>query len=71
MTAAASEDFRPLDLNEIEAVSGGLDTGNCNGKVITVKIAGKGTLNMGYDECEGLPGVKLPWAIWTPGDGKQ
>ena len=60
-----SDDFRPLDLNEIEAVSGA-KPGDCNGgKVTTITIKGKGTLDMGYEICEGV-GVPTPWAVWTP-----
>jgi hypothetical protein len=68
MTMMPSDEFRALDLNEIAAVSGGT-TGWCSGKVTaTIKVGDKGTLDMGYDEC--VPGVRTPWAIWTPSDKK-
>jgi hypothetical protein len=63
-----SDDFRPLDLNELEAVSGARP-GDCNGgKVTTIKLPG-GTLDMGYEVCEGV-GVSTPWAVWTPNPKK-
>jgi hypothetical protein len=65
----SSDEFRLLDLNEIDVVSGAAP-GDCKGKVTTLTIKGKGTLDMGFEECEGLPGVKLPWAVWTPGGTK-
>jgi hypothetical protein len=67
MTTMTSDEFRTLNLDEIEAVSGGTDT--CKGKVTaSIKVGDKGTLDMGYDEC--VPGVRTPWAIWTP-SGKK
>jgi hypothetical protein len=64
MNTVNTEDFRPLDLNEIEAVSGG--TVVCEGSLQIVKVGNAGTLEIGFEECDNLPGVKIPVATWTP-----
>jgi hypothetical protein len=64
-----TDEIRVLDMSEIEAVTGAAK-GDCNGgKVISVKLPG-GTLDMGYEVCEGMGGVQTPWAVWTP-NGKK
>jgi hypothetical protein len=58
-----TSDFRALDLNEIDAVSGGA----CVTEAEVIDIRGKGELEIGFTECDGLPkGVKIPYAKWTP-----
>jgi hypothetical protein len=57
-----TSDFRVLDLSEIDAVSGGA----CVTEADVVDIRGKGELEIGFTECDGLPGVKIPYAKWTP-----
>jgi hypothetical protein len=57
-----TSDFRALDLNEIDAVSGGA----CVTEANVLDIRGKGELEVGFTECDGLPGVKIPYAKWTP-----
>jgi hypothetical protein len=64
MAATTSNEFRALDLHEIEAVTGG--TTVCEGSLQIVKVGNKGTLEVGYMECDNLPGVKVPVAYWTP-----
>jgi hypothetical protein len=57
-----TNDFRALDINEIDAVSGGA----CVTEATVHNIRGKGELEIGFTECDGLPGVKIPYAKWTP-----
>jgi hypothetical protein len=62
MTRTATSDFRPLDLDEIHAVSGGA----CVTVGTAIQIRNKGELEIGFTECDGTPGVKIPYAKWTP-----
>lgn len=64
MTASTklADDFRALDTAEIDAVSGGA----CVTEADVINIRGKGELEIGFTECDGLPGVKIPYAKWTP-----
>jgi hypothetical protein len=57
-----TEDFRLLDMNEIDAVSGGV----CVTEASVYDIKGKGELEIGWTDCDGMPGVKIPYAKWTP-----
>jgi hypothetical protein len=58
----ATENFRTLDIHEIDAVSGGACVTEANGYMIGTK----GMLEIGSTECDGMPGVKIPYAKWTP-----
>lgn len=49
-------------LNEIDAVSGGA----CVTQANRYMIGNKGMLEVGFTECDGVPGVKIPYAKWTP-----
>jgi hypothetical protein len=62
MTTMPANEFRTLDMNEVEAVSGGA----CVTEADVINVAGKGELEVGFTECDGLPGVKIPYAKWTP-----
>jgi hypothetical protein len=64
MTSSATkiDDFRLLDMNEIDAVSGGA----CVTEASVYDIKGKGELEIGWTDCDGTPGVKIPYAKWTP-----
>jgi hypothetical protein len=57
-----ADEFRVLDIDEIDAVSGGA----CVTEADVYNIRGKGELEIGFTECDGLPGVKVPYAKWTP-----
>jgi hypothetical protein len=57
-----TEEFRVLAIDEIDFVSGGV----CVTEADVVSIRGKGELEVGFTECDGLPGVKIPYAKWTP-----
>jgi hypothetical protein len=57
-----TEDFRVLDHSELAAVSGGA----CVTEATVHDIKGKGELEVGFTECDGMPGVKIPYARWTP-----
>lgn len=60
--ANKAEDFRVLDHSELDAVSGGA----CVSEGNVYDIKGKGELEVGFTECDGMPGVKVPYARWTP-----
>jgi hypothetical protein len=62
-----TDGFRALDNGEIDAVSGGA----CVTEANVIDIAGKGELEVGFTECDGLPGVKIPYARWTPSKPKR
>ncbi len=57
-----TDNFRVLANDEINAVSGGA----CVTEADVYNIRGKGELEIGFAECDGLPGVKIPYAKWTP-----
>ncbi len=57
-----TENFRVLANDEIDAVSGGA----CVTEADVYNIRGKGELEIGFTECDGLPAVKIPYAKWTP-----
>jgi hypothetical protein len=57
-----TEDFRVLASDELDFVSGGA----CVTEAEVLDIRGKGELEIGFTECDGLPGVKIPYAKWTP-----
>jgi hypothetical protein len=57
-----TDHFRVLACDEIDAVSGGA----CVSEASVVQIGNKGELEIGYTECDGLPGVRVPYAKWTP-----
>jgi hypothetical protein len=59
--------FRALDNDEIDAVSGGA----CVTEATVYDIKGKGELEVGFTDCDGLPGVKIPYAKWTPSKPKR
>jgi hypothetical protein len=58
--------FRVLAGDEIDAVSGGA----CVTEASVYNIRGKGELEVGFTECDGPPGVKIPHAKWTPSKPK-
>ena len=60
------DNFRVLASDEIDAVSGGA----CVTEAQVLQIGNKGELEIGYTECDGLPGVKVPYAKWTPSKPK-
>lgn len=59
--------IRALDINEIDAVSGGA----CVTEATVYDIKGKGELEVGFTECDSIPGVKIPYAKWTPSQPKR
>jgi hypothetical protein len=61
-STTTADHFRVLDNDEIDAVSGGA----CITETSAYNIRGKGELEIGFTECDGLPGVKIPYAKWTP-----
>jgi hypothetical protein len=62
-----NDHFRVLNRDEIDVVSGGA----CVTEAKVHNIKGKGELEMGFTECDSLPGVKIPYAKWTPTKPKQ
>lgn len=60
-----ADNFRVLDANEMDAVSGGENW--CVTQATEYHLGDKGVLEVGSTTCDSMPGLVLPYVRWHPG----